>query len=83
MKVRIHGYEVEGTPEEIRRLIGAPQGPINPYVAPSPPTVPVYPPYYPYVGDWQLPPVIYGTSTTYGELPCATASGAVQAPLTN
>ena len=51
MKVRINGYGVEGTPEEIRQLIGAPQ--TNPYLAPYvqpyplPDPTPYYPPYYP------------------------------------
>lgn len=53
MKVRINGHEVEGTPEEIRQLLGSPQDvPVYPYQV-QPYVVPVYPPY-----------IVYGTSTT-------------------
>ena len=75
MKVRINGYEVEGTEDEIRRLIGAPQeAPVYPYQ--PQPYVPVGPwpyqpepfnPYWPLPVVWSTtgtPPAIYGTSTT-------------------
>ena len=78
MKVRINGYEVEGTPEEIRQLIGAPQ--TNPYLAPyvqpwqpwtpNVPATPYYPPY-----------IVYGTSTTgvtYSTGACAATSNPVE-----
>ena len=73
MKVRINGYEVEGTPEEIRRLVGAPQVAPNPLV-PSPTPYPTPAPVYPYAPNpWGPvyppvwcgtgnPPAIYGTS---------------------
>lgn len=89
MKVRINGYEVEGTAEEIRRLLGAPQT-VNPYIAPyvQPYPLPEPSPYWP----------LYITSTygisggdTYGSagaqvvnlpvLPSSGGSAAAAAPV--
>ena len=66
MKVRINGYEVEGTEEEIRRLIGAPtQTPTYPYLpAPYVPVLPWQPyPSEPFNPYWP-PTVIWSTSGT-------------------
>jgi hypothetical protein len=65
VKVRINGYEVEGTPEEIRQLLGAPQ--TNPYLAPYvQPWQPWQPnvPGSPYVPSTPYCPAVYTSCAT-------------------